>query len=173
LIHDSMPVGIVLERREIDNPWQDHQWQVVAVIPGAAQIEGWQMLAEGPGWTRYHAATLEVELFGKETEGYRYNLSIAPPSVYVVLRPDEENEAGVAPFLATVCPYEAQDYMDADDEVVEPVPMPGDMIGWVGRFVDEHHVDEPFHKRKRKPHKGRELEAQSPPRRNGRIHGAQ
>jgi len=160
VIRDSLPVGVVLERREIDNPWQSHSWHTVEVIPGAPPVDEWRELAQGEGWTRYHAATLEVELFGGETEGYRYNLSNATPAVYVVLRPSDEAEPGVEPFLATVCPYEAQDYQESDDETVDPVPMPADMIAWVGHFVDEHHVEQPFHKRKRKPH---ELERGRPP----------
>ena len=35
MVHDSLPVGIVLERREVDHPWQRLSWHVVAVIPGA------------------------------------------------------------------------------------------------------------------------------------------
>lgn len=167
MIYDSLPVGIVLERRDMDNPWQDHQWQAIAVIPGAPKIEEWLKLDEGPGWTRYHAATLEVELFGKETEGYRFNLSNKPPSVYVVLRPaEEEGDDEITPFLATVCPYEAQDYLDVDGEIVELVPMPVEIADWVSRFVEQHHVDEPFKKRKLKPHTGRSAGGRSP-RRNG------
>jgi hypothetical protein len=153
VIRDSLPIGVVLERRVLDNPWQSHSWHTVEVVPGAPAVSEWRKLDEGEGWTRYHAATLEVELFRGETEGYRYNLSTAVPAVYVVLRPSEEEDLDVEPFLATVCPYEAQDYQESDDEIVDPVPMPGDMIAWVGRFVEEHHVEQPFYKRKRKRHK--------------------
>jgi len=31
---ETLPLGIVLERRKIDNPWVDHTWRPVAVIPG-------------------------------------------------------------------------------------------------------------------------------------------
>ncbi len=165
MTRDSLPVGVVLERREIDNPWQSHSWHSVEVIPGAPPVKQWRKLGEGEGWTRYHAATLEVELFVGETEGYRYNLSNAMPAVYVVLRPNDEGETDVEPFLATVCPYEAQDYQESADETVDPVPMPDDMIAWVGRFVDQHHVEVPFHKRKRKPHK--QSEGRPPDQRRG------
>ena len=159
MIHNSLPVGIVLERREVDHPWQRHSWHAVAVIPGAPAITEWKELAAGEGWVRYHAATLEVDLFEKETEGYRLNISTGVPKVFVVLRPDEESEAGVTPFLATVCPYEAQDYQDTDEEGVDAVPMPEDMIAWVGSFVAEHHVDKPFYKRKQKRDVARDLGA--------------
>jgi hypothetical protein len=52
----------------------------------------------------------------------------------------------------TASPFEAQDYLDAADEIVEGVTMPDGVIAWVQAFCDHHHVDEPFKKRKRKQH---------------------
>ena len=57
----SMPVGIVLERREIDHPWEPIAWNAVAVIPHAPMIDDWRVIDRGDGWTRYHAATLTLE----------------------------------------------------------------------------------------------------------------
>jgi hypothetical protein len=156
-IQASMPVGVVLERRTLDNPWQDHDWRAVAVLPGAARRDESVEIGRGEGWIRFHAATLEVELFRKETEGYRLNLSNDPPLLYIVLRAGEEaGEPEIMAFLATACPYEAQDYQDSGEEIVDGVPMPVELIAWIQDFIDRHHVDEPFVKRKRKsknPHK--------------------
>ncbi len=146
----SMPLGIVLERREIDHPWQSFEWQPVAVIPGAPQTGEWRVIAEGEGYTRYHAGTLPLEIHRKETEGYRYNLVNNPPVVYVLLREDDEAEAGIEPFLVTVCPFEAQAYLDGDETMLEPVPMPDAVAAWLAAYVEEHHVDEPRYKRKNK-----------------------
>ncbi len=151
---ESMPAGVVLERRKIDNPWQEYAWHAVAVIPGAPPITEWRVLRQGEGWVHYHAGTLDIELHRKETEGYRVNLSQTPPRVFVLLRPNEDDESGheVIPFHVTVCPFEAQDYDDTEDDVVEGVPMPEEVIAWVQDFVGEHHVDVPFKKRKREPY---------------------
>lgn len=147
----TMPLGVVVERRQIDNPWQDHEWRPVAVIPGAGPVDGWRQLNSGAGWTQYHAATLPLELHRKETEAYRTALAENPPVLYVVLRPGEEaDEPEVVPFLVTASPYEAQDYLDSGDDIVEPVLMPDAVVAWVQVFVDKHHVDEPFHKRRRR-----------------------
>ena len=54
------------------------------------------------------------------------------------------------PILATVSPYEAQDYLDSGEEIVDSVAMPDALIAFVSQFVGEHHVDQPFYKRKRK-----------------------
>jgi len=152
---ESMPVGVVLERREIDNPWQDYAWRPVGLIPGAPPIDEWRVLdrgeEDGKEWVHYLTGTLELELHSGETEGYRVNLSNRPPVVYVVIHgDDEEVEHEVSPFLVTVCPYEAEGYVEGDDEIVEGVPMPEEILAWVGHFIKEHHVDVPFQKRKQK-----------------------
>ena len=150
-IPETMKVGVVIERRESDNQWIDHTWQVVSLIPGAAEVDQTNELGGGQGWGQFHAATLPLELFRKETEGYKYNLSLDQPSVFVVLRDDDDDGSNeVIPFMATVCPYEAQDYMDSSEETVQSVPMPDTVASWLAEFIETNHVDEPFKKRKRK-----------------------
>ena len=149
---ESMPVGIVVERRETDNPWESHCWSPVAVVPGAPENPGWKELARGDDWVRFHADTLPLELFRDETDDYRSTLVNDPPSVYVVLREDEESDAGITPFKVTVSPSEAQAFLDADEHIVEPVPMPDMVRSWLAAFVERYHVDQPVYKRQREPH---------------------
>ena len=152
---ERLPLGVVVERRVSDHPWQDHSWRAVAVIPGAPPLDprgDWRVLQEGEGWARFHAGTLPLELFRRETEGYKVNLSQQPPRLFVVLRTGVDSDCvhELVPFLVTACPYEAQDYLDSGEELVEAVVMPPDLAAFVQAYVDQHHVDEPFHKRKRK-----------------------
>ncbi len=148
---DVLSVGVVVERRAIDHPWADHRWLPVAVIPGAPAVEAWREIGRGEDWVQYHAATLPIALHRKDTEAYLVNLSDTTPSVYVVLRANDENDGG--PDLkvvdATVSPYEAQDYLDSGEDTVERVAMPETLMAWLQVFIDAHHVDEPFRKRKR------------------------
>ncbi len=148
---ESISLGVVVERRDSESPWQDYEWTAVAVIPWAPPVDEWRVLAEAPGRVRYLAGTLPLELHVKETEGYRLNLATGLPTVFVVLRYDDEAEAGIVPFLATVSPYEAQNCLDGDEDLVEPVPMPDVVKDWLADFIANYHVDEPFKKRKRKP----------------------
>ncbi len=147
----SLPVGVVVERRELDNPWQKWRWRPVAVLTGDAPAAVGTELLSGPGFTRYFAGTLPLELHRKETEAYRRNLSNAPPSVYVALRADSACTGDLAyrPVTVTASPYVAEDLLDGDD-IVEALPMPEGLIAWAQAFIDRHHVDEPFRKRKRK-----------------------
>lgn len=149
----AMPMGVVVERREIDNRWQKHSWRAAAVIPGAPDAPAdWTILRDGDGWTHFHAATLDLQLFPRETQGYKVNLSDAVPSVFVVLRQDEEGESpyDIFPFLVTACPYEAQDYLDSGEDIVDRVPMPQGLIAWVQAYIDRNHQEETFVKRKRR-----------------------
>jgi Protein of unknown function (DUF3305) len=148
-----MPISVVVERRATKSQWQDHLWRAVGVLPYAAGAPG-TLLAEGDGWAQYHGGTLDLELFRGETEGYLTNLSQNPPVVYVVLRRNEEAEGlEFEPFLATVCPYEAMGYSEGNDDTVEGVPMPPEIMAWLREFVALHHVEVPFVKRKNKPHR--------------------
>lgn len=149
---ETMEVGVVMERRRIENRWIDHVWHAVSVIPGAAPADGFRLLQGGKGWAQYHAATLPLALHRTETEGYRHNLSQAQPAVYVVLRRDAAGsfEDAPRPFLVTVCPREAQDYSESGEETVENVPMPEPVAAWVQDYIARHHVDRPFVKRKRR-----------------------
>ena len=155
---ESLPLGVIVERRRIDNPWKEHSWRPVAVFTGAAPRDpagDWAELRHGADWAQYHAGTLPLELFRRETQGYRLNLSQEPPRLFVVMRTGEaaDSRHEVVPFLVTACPHEAQDYLDSGEEIVEPVAMPPEVIAFVQAYVDTYHVDEPFRKRKRKGHR--------------------
>lgn len=96
----------------------------------------------------YHAATLKLELFRTDTEAYLQGLSSQTPAIYVVMREsDTENPLDVT--LVTASPYEAQDYADTGEELVEKVPMPEGLVAWIRDFIALHHEDEVFIKRRR------------------------
>lgn len=155
-IPDRIDVGIIIERRDVDHQWIDYEWMPIAVVPGAQPRDPrdeWLKLHEEVGRVQFHAATLPLELYKDETSGYRKNLAEPQPRVYVVLSPGEEaGDPEVVPFLVTACPVAAEDYTEDSEQIVEGVPMPPDMVAWVQAFVDAHHVDVPFKKRKRKPY---------------------
>lgn len=148
---DSLKLGILLERRDSDHPWLDHEWVFVGVFPGAPQVDGLRVLREAPGVVQYHAATLELELHRAEAEAYQYNLTSPEPSLFVVLREDDEEESGapITAELVTASAYEAQDYLDSSEDLVERILIPENIKAWIQDFVDAHYKEEPFKKRKR------------------------
>lgn len=152
---ESVPLGVVIERRRSDHRWSNDIWRPVAVFTGAPDLDPrgpWTRMREGEGWVQFHGGTLTLELFRAETEAYKVNLSQNPPRVFVLLRREDDPESAhdFVPFLVTASPYEAQDYLDSGEEIVEPVAMPEEVIAFTQAFIEAHHVEEVFTKRKRK-----------------------
>lgn len=144
----SRQVSVVAERRPAVSRWADHVWRVVSVHDGLAAARPFTPLGEGPdGTMQFFAGSAELLLHRKETEGYRINLA-GDRVLYVIMRP-EEGELPFALHDVTASPYEAQDHLDSGEELVEAVPMPAAVVGWLQAFCDFHHVDEPFKKRRR------------------------
>ena len=146
----SIPVGVIVRRSPGVTRWAKWAWKVVAVLPGAGPAD-WRELRRDGDVVDYHAATLTLDLWSTDTEAYQVALAAKTPGVVVVLREDTSPDAKMpwAPFTITASAYEGQDYLDSGDGLIEHVPMPVPLIAWVQDFVREHHVDEPFVKRKR------------------------
>ena len=147
----SMPVGVVLRRSPGVTRWAAWHWKPTGVLPGAGPAK-WRVLREDEGVTEFHAATLPLELHRGETEAYLTTLTMDPPSVYVILRPaeDADHPHEVEPYAVTASAFEAQDYLDSGEEIVEPVIAPSGLVAWIREFTDTHHVEEEFKKRKRR-----------------------
>ncbi len=142
-----MPLGVVIRRVPGVTRWAAYVWKAVAVLPGAGKAD-WKELRTDGDAVEYHAATLPLELFRTDTEAYLHGLSAKVPAIYVVMRPSEgDNPLDVT--LVTASPYEAQDYADTGEELVEKVPMPEGLVAWIRDYVELHHEDEVFVKRRR------------------------
>jgi hypothetical protein len=151
----AMALGVIVERRPTRNRWADDQYLPVAVIPNAPAADWAPLDSDDAGETnRWHVGTCDAVLYRTDSEAYLGNLESDRPSVYVVLRPSEdpEDEHPVALVEVTLSPYEAQDYLDIGDDIVEGVPIPEPVDAWVRDFVARHHKETPFKKRKRRPH---------------------
>ncbi|TMM51329.1 DUF3305 domain-containing protein [Sulfitobacter sabulilitoris] len=145
-----MPLGVVIRKSPGVTAWAKWAWKAVAVLPGAAKAD-WKVLRREGDAVEFHAATLPLELYVSDTEAYVHELGTQVPSIYVVLRADPARPE--TPFhvaVVTASPYEAQDYADSGEEIVEKVPMPRGMLEWVEAFVARHHEEEVFVKRRRK-----------------------
>lgn len=154
LTRASMPIGIVVRKAPGLTRWAKWSWRVVAVLPGAGPAQ-WRELRREGEVVEYHAATLTLDLWSSDTEAYLVSLSAKIPSLVVVLRETIGLEARMPfePVIVTASAYEGQDYLDSGDGLIEAVPMPLGVIGWLRDFVQEHHVEEAFIKRKRDKHR--------------------
>jgi hypothetical protein len=146
-MYRTMPVGVVLRKAPGVTRWVPWVWTASGVLPGAGPANWHELRREGEV-VEYHAATVTLELHGAETEAYLSGLSAEIPSLFIVLR-EADGDCPLEVVLITASPYEAQDYTDSGEEIVEKVAMPAGMIAWVREFVEAFHEEEVFVKRKR------------------------
>lgn len=145
---ENLRIGVVLERRKLDNPWIDHSWHAVQILPGELQAPAWTLLTRDEQSERWYAGAADLVLYRRESESYVYNLRATAPSVYVVLRRSAD-EHGIELVATTVCAAEATARSDAGEDMVEAVPMPDSIRDWVGEFVDINPPTGVHKKRKR------------------------
>jgi hypothetical protein len=97
---------------------------------------------------RYYAGTFEIEFFGTDTTMYRENLRSQRPSLWIALR-HTDAAPGVVVRLVTADSSEAEALTATNTDIVDAVPMPVEIQQRLAAFVEAHHVERPFVKRKR------------------------
>lgn len=146
-----MAVGVIAEKRRAASRWADDIWVPTAVIEGPVSFRTGEVLRSSETATAYFIGFGEIYCHHRETEAYIHNFESRWPALYVVLRRDEEGTHPLPWFLhaVTASPYEAQDYCDPAEDIVERVQMPPSVEAALRAFIDAHHVDVEFKKRKR------------------------
>jgi Protein of unknown function (DUF3305) len=145
-----IPVGVVLERRKAKSVWTEFLWRPVSVLVGEPSAEPWTILDAEGGITLFYAGTAVIELHRTETTNYCENLASGEPKLWVACRPVTA-EPPYDLLAVTADPAEGEAFTDASGNLVEPVAMPSEIIDVVGQFVQTHHVERPFQKRRRQP----------------------
>jgi hypothetical protein len=146
--HASIPLGVVVERRRATSPWLDFIWRPVAVLNGLPDTLPWTALSATEDVETFYAGGAAIELYRTETEHYRSNLASQRPSIWIALRPTGEDPP-YRLFAVTADPAEGESFTQAGDDLVDAVPMPAAVRQVIGAFVAEHHVEQPFYRRKR------------------------
>lgn len=147
-IATSRMVGIVVARRKAISEWASEPF---LVAPYAA-LSAAPALAPGAGVGRAGAAELiylgpaELAFWRGETGHYRDNLATGAPKLWVALVRDG---ADWRVHLVTANPYEGEALADSPGLVLEAVDMPPDIAADLAAYVERHHVEEAFVKRKR------------------------
>ena len=146
----SIPIGVVVRKSPGVTRWAKWAWRAIGILPGAGPAN-WTVLRQDGQVTEFHAATVPLQLYVSDTEAYVHELQTRQPSIYIILSPHAASpDTPWKVMLVTASPYEAQDYCDSAEMLVEKVAMPDGMQAWVGDFVTRHHEEEVFVKRKRK-----------------------
>lgn len=155
----ELPVGAVVRRSPGVTRWAREVWKPVAVIPGAPDAFWKELVREGEV-VDFHAATVTMELFRADVEGYLVSLNMAVPSVWIIMDRDESRKSPSGWFVSaiTASAFEAQGALDSGESIVEPVPVPESLAAWIKEFVDLHYIEEPFKKRQRDKHRTDSIE---------------
>lgn len=145
---ETIPVGVVVERRKARSTWIDFTWTPVAVLTGVPTTPPWTLLSEDADHASFYAGAADIALHRAETASYRDNLSSGTPQLWVALR-----ATGVEPpyevYAVTADPSEGEGLAGPSGHLVDVVPMPPVIIAAITAFVDEHHVEQSFYKRSR------------------------
>jgi hypothetical protein len=144
----SIPVGVVVERHKATSPWLDFVWRPASILTGVPSARPWTPLGVSGEVTSFYAGAATIALHRTETENYRTNLESGSPALWVVLRPTDADPAYEV-VAVTADPAEGEAYSEAGRDLVETVPMPGEIIETVQAFIAEHHIERPFFKRER------------------------
>lgn len=146
----ELQVGAVVRRSPGVTRWVKEIWKPVAVIPGAPEAFWREMVREGEV-IDYHAGTVTMELFRADVEGYLVSLNMSTPSIWVILDKDisGQSPSGWVVSTITASAHEALDALDSGESIVEAVPIPESLAGWIKEFIDKHYIEEPFKKRRR------------------------
>ncbi|MBI4367332.1 MAG: DUF3305 domain-containing protein [Deltaproteobacteria bacterium] len=130
------------------NQWADYYWRAVGVLAGQPETAAWTKISDDGERATFYAGAAEIELYRTETTYYRSNLESGAPALWVALRAAE----GETPFtvaVVTADPTEGESLTETGTDLIEQVPMPEVIQETVAAFVAQHHVEQPFVKRKR------------------------
>jgi hypothetical protein len=144
----TIPVGVIVERSKSANPWAEFYWRAVNVLPGQPETNSWTKLSDDGERATFYAGSAEIELHRTETGFYRDNLQSGAPGLWVALRAADSGPPFTV-FMVTADPAEGESFTESATDLVEQVPMPLPIQQVVAAFVAEHHVEQPFVKRKR------------------------
>jgi hypothetical protein len=148
--HQHYPVGVVVERRKGVTQWQEYVFTPVAVLPDVPDLSDWASLGLTPDGERFLAGRAMLEFHRNETTQYRDNLTSGAPKCWVVLRLSGVPEPPYEVAAVTVDPAEGEAFTEiANGDIVDVVPMPRPIAEALHAFIEEHHVERVFLKRKR------------------------
>lgn len=149
ITEDEFPVSVILAREEVQvGRWTAPRWRALGVVAGTPPgEEGASVHAAGGAESGApHARQVVAEdgqvahlwrgftlrLYPDSTESYWHNLLGRQPSLFVICRPNEDDE--LEPCAVSANYDEAGAYMEADDTVLS-VPMPPEIYRWIEEYV--------------------------------------
>ncbi len=156
----TLRVGVLAIRRPPVTKWGGGELRACAVLPQEPDTAPKTHLTTEAGIETWYLGGRDLVLYSGDTGHHRDNLMSGRPSLWVALRGDDPARAEV--INVTADPYEGEGFAADLDLKVEAVPMPEAIRETVAAFVEAHHVEMPFKKRKRLPADPNAMTARAP-----------
>ena len=133
-------VAVIMERAALNNRWQSERWEAKGVVRDLEPAGGAErVIVRARGLTQVLFPGLELRLMRDEAEGYYLNITSPQPKVFVLWRMRGDL---ARPEMLTVSYHEGARWMDSDERV-DGVPLPPELLPWIGEFVAAHYQPEP------------------------------
>ena len=146
------PLAVIMQKTRLAGRWANEQWEAKGVVPDTAPAgERERVIVHHEQLMQVLFPGLVLKLQRDEAEGYYYNITSPQPKVFVMWR-DEGDLA--RPVGVTVSYHEGARWMDSEAHV-DGVPLPPELLPWIGEFVAENYQPEPRKKVKYASNKDR------------------
>lgn len=166
MAEEIIPVGVIVDKKKSASPWIDHLWVPSAVVTGLPEAAPMTLVAKSGGDESYFVGVANLIFAAGDTANYRDNLITGTPLIWIAVRAGEY-DSYVTLVSVTADPSEGESFADSESNIVQPVPMPPEIAARLAAFVDEHHVEREFFKRKRDKTDPDALGYRRPNRRDG------
>jgi hypothetical protein len=131
----TIPVGLLVAREVVEQPWRDVRWRAIEVLASPSEGPACQVVSRGQSFVHYLMAPLSLHLDRREETDYRVNLANGDPAVYVGLAEGPGLEPPVRVTLLTLSPFLARGSTAHGSDTVDRVTMPGALVEIVERFL--------------------------------------
>lgn len=150
-------VGLVMQRRPINNRWQPFQWRPIELISEPLPVKtGMQCIRNDDADTRWLFTGIEIQLLTAESEGYFLNISSPTPCWFVMWRLEEVDHQEIAvPKCLTLSYNEASRWMDGGERV-DTLPASPEIVDMLAGFTGRHYRPEQKAKRRKPSFEGGE-----------------
>ena len=141
---DVLRLGIVGMSRPPVTQWSGRVLRPVSATMDLLPLKAGALMADRDGVRTVYLGDHALVLHSGETRHYIDNLLARQPSIWVAM-------TGADVAMVTADPYEGEALASDPERVVEAIPMPPALATHLDDFIEAHHVEEVFHKRKRVP----------------------
>jgi hypothetical protein len=145
---EFIPLGVIVDKKKAESPWIDYLWVPSAVVTGLPDAAPMTLVARSGADESYYVGAANLVFAPGETANYRDNLISGTPQIWVVVQVGEY-DSFVSLVAVTADPSEGESHTDSGSSIVQPVPMPPEIAARLAAFVEQHHVEREFFKRKR------------------------